>query len=189
MKLYVSSLFEMPVHVRERRAGYLISVVQPALQPVRPPEVPIERHLRVEIDDISAPVEGAILPEETHVRRLVDFLRRWPRDEALLIHCYAGISRSTAAALVALSLWQDELEAARALRAAAPHAIPNQRIIALADAVLGRQGRLVAAREAMGPWRPATEAPLVELAVGGATAPPLQEVRRDGTAAPSRRGR
>jgi predicted protein tyrosine phosphatase len=165
VKIYISSLFEMPVHVRERGVGYLVSVVQPAFQPARPPEVAPERHLRLEIDDISTPVEGAVLPERPHVHRLIEFLRRWPGDEPLLIHCYAGISRSPAAALVALSLWQDELEAARALRAAAPHAIPNARLIALADEVLDRRGRLVAAREAMGPFLPASEGPLVELAL------------------------
>ena len=56
-----------------------------------------------------------------------------------------------------------EQEAALALRAAAPHALPNTRIIALADRILGREGRLVAARDAMGPATPVTEGPLVEL--------------------------
>ena len=165
MWIYVSSLYEMAGHVRERGVGYLVSMVQSEYQPERPPGVRSDRHLRIAVDDISLPNEGAVLAGEPHVRQLVDFLERWPGDEPLLLHCYAGISRSTAGALIALSLWQDEFEAARALRAAAPHAIPNPRIIALADAILGRGGRLVAARESMGPWRPASEAPLTELAL------------------------
>jgi predicted protein tyrosine phosphatase len=163
VRIYVSSLYEMPTHVRERGVGYLVSLVQSEYQPKRPPEVPSERHLRIAVDDISSPSDGAVLPGEPHVRRLVDFLERWPGDEPLLLHCHAGISRSTAGALIALSLWQDEFEAARALRAAAPHAIPNARIIALADAILGRDGRLVAARESMGAFTPLAEAPLTEL--------------------------
>jgi predicted protein tyrosine phosphatase len=49
------------------------------------------------------------------------------------------------------------------LRAAAPHAQPNARIIALADQILGRRGRLIAARSAMGPATLVVEAPLVAL--------------------------
>jgi predicted protein tyrosine phosphatase len=92
-------------------------------------------------------------------------LQSWPGDEPLLVHCYAGVSRSMAAALIALSLEDDrrEMEAARILRAAAPHAHPNARIVALADRLLGRQGRLVAANQAMGPATPVVEGPLVEL--------------------------
>ncbi len=70
-----------------------------------------------------------------------------------------------AAALIALSLENDgrEMEAARLLRAAAPHAQPNARMVALADRLLGRQGRLVAAKEAMGPATLVFEGPLVKL--------------------------
>jgi predicted protein tyrosine phosphatase len=95
----------------------------------------------------------------------VAFLRSWPGDEPLLLHCYAGVSRSMAAALIALCLEHDgrELEAAQILRAAAPHAQPNARMVALADQILGRQGRLVAAKEAMGPATLVFEGPLVEL--------------------------
>ena len=56
-----------------------------------------------------------------------------------------------------------EMEAARSLRRAAPHAQPNRRIVTLADRILGREGRLVAARQAMGPATPAYEGPLVTL--------------------------
>jgi predicted protein tyrosine phosphatase len=164
LRIYVSSLAEMARHVRERRPGWLVSLVQPAYQPPRPPEIAEARHLRVAVDDVSEPVEGTVLPGEAHVRELVAFLRSWPADEALLIHCFAGISRSTAAALIALTLHRDEMDAARVLRERAPHAIPNARIVALADRALGRGGRLIAAREAMGgPTLALAEAPLVDL--------------------------
>ena len=81
------------------------------------------------------------------------------------MHCYAGVSRSMAGGLIALTLDAEgrEEETARVLREAAPHALPNARIIALADRILDRQGRLVAARDSMGPATPVTEGPLVEL--------------------------
>lgn len=164
--IYVCSLHEMPSHARYLRPGYLISLIQPEFQPPTPDEVPIERHLRIAVDDVSQEAWGAVIPEEEHIQNLVAFLDQRNREEGVLIHCYAGISRSTAAALIALVIDMDgqELEAARILRRAAPHAKPNQRIIALADQILGRQGRLVAAREAMGPAELAYEAPLVTVA-------------------------
>ncbi len=57
------------------------------------------------------------------------------------------------------------LEAAEQLRRVAPHAYPNRRMVALADTLLACEGRLIEAREAMGPPRlPLTFiGPLVEL--------------------------
>ncbi len=155
----------MPHHVRSLRAGYLVSLVQAAFQPPTPPGVKVERHLRIPVDDISVDTDGWVTPEEAHVRDLIAFLRSWPGDEPLVMHCYAGVSRSMAAGLISLTLPAEgrEEEAARALRDAAPHALPISRIIALADRILGRQGRLVAARDTMGPATPVTEGPLVEL--------------------------
>jgi predicted protein tyrosine phosphatase len=66
----------------------------------------------------------------------------------MVVHCYAGISRSTAAAFIALCVARperDEREIARALRAAASFANPNPRLIALADDLLHRHGRMVQA--------------------------------------------
>jgi predicted protein tyrosine phosphatase len=165
--IYVCGLDEMPECVRALRPGYLVSLVQSAFQPPTPAGIRADRHLRVAIDDVSAPIHGYVTPGESDVQKLIDFLRSWPGDEALLLHCYAGVSRSTAAALIALTLNADgrEMEAAHALREAAPHAQPNPRIIALADRLLGREGRLVAAREAMGPAEPIFEGPLVELSL------------------------
>ncbi len=161
--IYVCSLHEMPHYARALRPGYLVSLVQPEFQPPTPDEVQAEHHLRIAVDDVSERGWGAVFPEEEHVQDLVTFLDRRSRGEGLLIHCYAGISRSTAAALITLSLDMDgrEMEAAQILRRAAPHARPNQRIVALADKILGKQGRLVAARLAMGEATPAYEAPLV----------------------------
>ncbi len=71
----------------------------------------------------------------------------------MVIHCFAGISRSTASAFVIAcerDPHADELEIALAMRRASPSAFPNRRIVALADDILGRQGRMVEAVEAMG---------------------------------------
>ncbi|MGL4728137.1 MAG: protein tyrosine phosphatase, partial [Bosea sp. (in: a-proteobacteria)] len=64
-----------------------------------------------------------------------------------------GVSRSTAAAYITACLLnphRDEAEAARALRAASPSATPNARLVAIADEMLGRQGRMVAGIASIG---------------------------------------
>jgi predicted protein tyrosine phosphatase len=71
----------------------------------------------------------------------------------MVIHCWAGISRSTAAAVISLAAINPdahELEIAKLLRAASPTAFPNRLMISLADAALGRRGRMVEAVESIG---------------------------------------
>ena len=66
----------------------------------------------------------------------------------MVIHCWAGISRSTASAYIAASVLNpelDEVHLATRLRAASPSATPNPRLIALADTILDRKGRMMAA--------------------------------------------
>ena len=79
----------------------------------------------------------------------------------MVVHCWAGISRSTAAAYTALCAINpdvsEELIALR-LREASPTAYPNRLIIRLADDALGRRGRMVRAIEGIGRGVIATEA-------------------------------
>jgi predicted protein tyrosine phosphatase len=164
--IYVCNLHEMPDHVRALGPSHLVSLVAPGEMPSTPAGIELERHLRVEIHDISAPLDGHVLPEAGHLAEVIDFLRGWSHDEgALLVHCVAGISRSMAVALIALVVKAGgrEAEAAELLRKAAPHAWPNTRMIALADQILGCEGRLVAARAAMGPATLTLPTPLVQL--------------------------
>ena len=106
------------------------------------------------------PVGGFASPEREHVAQLIDFVTRWDRGAPMVVHCYAGISRSTAAAFVsvcALRPERDEHEVAWAIRRASPTAYPNPRIVALADDLLGRDGRMTAAVESIGRGIIATE--------------------------------
>ena len=150
--IYICSLAEMPEHVRSLRPSHLVSLLSSAEQPPTPEGFMPERHHRVEVNDISQPMDGYVLPQDDHIARLLRFLDSWDGGGPLLVHCFAGISRSTAAALIALTFRHDgrEQEAALRLRTAAPHAQPNRRMIELADARLGRDGRLIASLAAMG---------------------------------------
>lgn len=124
------------------------------------------RHLHIEVDDYPASFAGDIVPTMEHVTELLDFATAWDRQGPMLVHCYAGVSRSTAAALIILCQYNPgrEMEAALALRWAAPHAKPNLRMIAIADQLLKCDGNLIDAVEAMGPGSYAGgQTPLVEL--------------------------
>ena len=153
--IYISGLFDMPQHVRDLEPSHLISIIQPELQPRRPQEILAERHLRLAVHDVSEPDGFSVLVQPDDVRALLDFADAWsPEAGSLLVHCYAGISRSTAAALIAHLLKTGDPEtSAQALRHAAPHASPNRRIVALADDELGLDGALIRASEGMGAAR------------------------------------
>ena len=112
-----------------------------------------DRHFRMEIHDIEAEMDGLDALCGRRMNLILDFVRGWSRDEPMLVHCYAGISRSTATAYIAACAHNpsaDEEEIAQALRAASPSASPNRRFVALADAALGRGGRMSRAIEKIG---------------------------------------
>jgi predicted protein tyrosine phosphatase len=120
---------------------------------VRPQAIAEENHLFLGINDIIEPQDGMVLPGEEHVRRLIEFADRWDRTQPMVIHCFAGISRSTAAAFVTLCATRperDERDIARRLRAASAIATPNALLVALADDILDRRGRMVEAIAAIG---------------------------------------
>jgi predicted protein tyrosine phosphatase len=105
------------------------------------------------MSDIVDHSPGQVLPDAAHVDALIAFVHGWDRLEPMLIHCFAGVSRSTASAYIAACLLaphRDEREVALALRAASPTATPNSRFVALADATLGRSGRMCEAIASIG---------------------------------------
>jgi predicted protein tyrosine phosphatase len=134
-------------------ARSMVTLINDASSVKRPETIAPERHLKLSMSDITDPLEGHVLPEESHVAQLLDFVRAWDRAQPLLIHCYAGVSRSTAAAFIAVcALKPDaaESELAQVIRALSPTATPNARLVAVADDMLGRQGRMSAAIETIG---------------------------------------
>jgi len=120
----------------------------------RPAVIRAERHLLLGMNDISFAGTGDLVaPQETHVRDIIDFARSWDRTSPLLIHCWMGVSRSPAAALIAalaVHPEEDDLALARRLRAASPYATPNARLIMIGDQMLDRKGQLVDAVKAIG---------------------------------------
>lgn len=141
-------------------ARHLVSTIDAEFLPATPLAIAPGRHLRLEMHDIVEARLDAVPPAAEHVTELIDFARSWDRRDPLLVHCYAGISRSTAGAFIvlcALNPEAPEVAVARSLRRASPTASPNRLFIALADTALGRGGRMIAAVNAMGQCQAAPE--------------------------------
>jgi len=166
-RLLISSYAQLAEAVRRHRPSHLVSLmVEPIVE--TPQSIPPERHLRLCVHDVTEPVEGAIAPASDHIAGMIAFARTWDRSDPLLVHCWAGISRSTAAAYILLCDIRgpgQEAAIARELRELAPHAQPNRLMIRHADALLARNGRMIAAVESMGEARVVWEADVVELAL------------------------
>lgn len=166
--LYVCPLSRLEETVRSTRASDVVSLMATEADVPFLADIADGRHLRLHINDIVEAMEGQVLADETHVDALVGFVGRWPRQQPMVIHCYAGISRSTAAAFIALCLLRPdvaETDHAAALRRASPTATPNRRLVALADGLLERGGRMVDAVAAIGRGRMAFEGRPFELAL------------------------
>ncbi|MFD0937198.1 tyrosine phosphatase family protein, partial [Methylobacterium trifolii] len=119
--LHVCPLSRLPETVAATGASHLLTLVNVGTPMQRPAAIPAENHRTVGVSDIAGAMDGHVLPADAHVAAILAFVRAWPRERPLVIHCYAGISRSTAAAYVtacALAPGRDEAEIARRLRAA-----------------------------------------------------------------------
>jgi predicted protein tyrosine phosphatase len=151
--LQVCSLARLHRMTTDSGASHVLTLINDRTPVERPREIAPERHLFIAMSDILEPLEGHILPGEAHARRVIDFARGWDRASPMMIHCYAGVSRSTAAALiVATTLMpaREELELARTIRTRSPTATPNLKLVEAADALLKRDGRLLRAAESIG---------------------------------------
>ena len=112
-----------------------------------------QRHLRLSFNDINDEAPGMTAAKTEDAERLVQFIRGWDQSAPLVIHCWAGISRSTASAFAALCVLRpeaDEMQLAQELRAASPSATPNRLITHRGDELLGREGRMLLAVESIG---------------------------------------
>lgn len=158
--IHVCSLAALPATVEATGASHILTVMGKIERVQRPPSVLETNHLLVAMDDINEPAEGFVAPCEAHIDRVLTFVRNWDRNAPLVVHCFAGISRSTASAFMtacALNPHRDEIAIARQIRRASPSAFPNRLIVSLADRALGRNGRMLRALDDIGPGDMSTE--------------------------------
>ena len=158
--MHVCSLDRVPKTVERVRASHLITLLHSATVLATPAAIAGANHLRLSIHDIAMPQTGMIHPGSEHIERLLAFGADWDRSRPMVVHCLAGISRSTAAAFIiacALNPRAPEGPIAQHIRALSPTASPNRLLVELADAALGRDGRMIAAIRAIGQGEPAMD--------------------------------
>lgn len=152
-RIHVCSLERLHRTVAETGARDVLTVIKNIGQVRTPENVEAARHLRLDFADIWQPTEGEVMANEAHVEDILAFITRWERTHPLVIHCYAGVSRSTASAFIAACALRPETseeEWAMRLRQVSPTATPNIHIVSLGDRLLGRGGRMVRAIETIG---------------------------------------
>ena len=153
-RIIVSPLKTIGEMAARHKAREMITLIAEKHDFHRPGIIDPARHLSIAVNDIAfAGKDGLIAPQAAHVAEIIAFARGWDQSAPLLIHCWMGVSRSPAAALIAALATHprlDDAQLAGALRRAAPQASPNARLIEIGDTALGRAGRLAAAVKAIG---------------------------------------
>ena len=138
---------------RERGVSHLISILDPG-HPMPPDwsSHPEEARLELRFHDVIEEDEGMVAPMHAHIETLFAFgadLLHAPADSVhLLVHCHAGVSRSTAATILLLASARPEADAHDIVRTVADvrrNAWPNLRMIEIGDELLGRGGELIGA--------------------------------------------
>jgi predicted protein tyrosine phosphatase len=158
--IHVCSLARLHATVDETGARHIVTLLRLTDRVQRPTHIAPENHLVLAVDDIATPIEGYTIPAQEHVERLIEFVGTWDRAAPMVVHCFAGISRSTAGAFVAacaLNPGRDEQQIAWEIRRASRTAQPNPRIVSIADHLLKRGGRMVRAVKTIGPGHAAAE--------------------------------
>ncbi|MBV9550449.1 MAG: tyrosine protein phosphatase [Alphaproteobacteria bacterium] len=169
-RLLVIPLSALDDSIAAHRPSHLVSLLSPQHMIATPQGFPMDRHLKLGINDIADPAAGEHPPARNHIDALLAFARSWDARAPLMIHCWAGISRSMASAFIVLCDRLNpgrELEIARAMRRRAPHAAPNSLLVTHADAILRRGGAMVAALNSMGPARIVEEGVLSDFPLVG----------------------
>jgi predicted protein tyrosine phosphatase len=161
MAIWISSLALAPDIVGKVRPSRVVSLLSPYDAFPIFSGLAADCHLQVPIHDIAQDIGDWRAPGQDDAERLIQFVETWDRAAPILIHCWAGISRSTASAFITACVHNpstDEGEIAETLRTASPTAFPNPRLVAHADAVLGRSGRMSKAVARIGRGQIAEEA-------------------------------
>lgn len=143
-RITICGLTELDQHARAG-VDHVVSI----LDPEYPDPSAFRRyssHKRVvfRYDDVVRARKGVVAPVEANIRAILDLGRTLVADgiKHVLIHCHAGVSRSTATAIILMV--QDnpgrEAEAFDYLRRIRPRSWPNALMLALAARSLGREG-------------------------------------------------
>ena len=135
--------------LRKIGVSHVLSILDPEW-PVPEAFGAFGEHAKLELrfhDVIEEHGGEVIAPQPEHVSELLAFGRRLQTGEHLLVHCHAGVSRSTASMALILAQACPDVPGAvifEKVLSLRPRAWPNLRIVEFGDALLGRNGALIA---------------------------------------------
>jgi predicted protein tyrosine phosphatase len=153
MTIWICSLAAAPQMAERLKPSRVVSLLSPYDAFPVFKGMGADLHLQVAIHDITQDIGDWQAPAASDAERVIRFVEAWDKAAPLLIHCWAGISRSTASAFITACVHNpkaDEEEIAWAIRDASATASPNPRLVSFADALLGRNGRMSKAIDAIG---------------------------------------
>src|SRR3984957_3312624 len=139
--ILVTPLSSLEDAIENHRPSHIVTLLSPEHMIETPKGFAAERHLKLGVNDICDPEAGDNPPGRDHIDQLLAFSREWDAKQPLLVHCWAGISRSMASAYAVLCDRLGpgrEMEIALAIRRRAAYANPNPLLVQHADEVLGR---------------------------------------------------
>lgn len=169
MTLIVCSLSAIHDVAAQSGASHMLTVISSGSDVQRPATIAPENHLYLEFNDITAPAQGLVPPSPAHVVKVLEFGKSWDQRAPMIVHCWAGVSRSTAAGFIlshALTPGSNPHDLAKLLRARAPWASPNGRMVSFADDLLGAGGQMREAIAGIGRGAMAYEGKPFSLPVG-----------------------
>ena len=150
-RISVCGIEELTGHC-ETGVSHVLSILDPDW-PVPEAFGAFGEHAKLELrfhDVIEEDIPGTSPPREEHVVELLafgrDLMAEPPPEAHLLVHCHAGVSRSTAAMALVLAQGLPDTAPERVFEEVLrirPQAWPNLRIVEMGDGLLGRNGALV----------------------------------------------
>ena len=151
--LWICRACDLPTMAAELRPHRILSIAEPGYRNATPAEIHPDRHHHLNFDDIIEAIPGYVEPSEQHVGSIIDLAAELTDTDRILIHCQAGISRSSAAALIMLAARNPghERTIAARLREEGPWFVPNRLMVDIADRLIGRGPVLSTALASMGP--------------------------------------
>lgn len=149
MEIWVTDKDEAPEAQKANKVTHVLTLLDPFESMVYHPDHTCEIKRLSMFDIESDDYPGG--PTVELVQEIIDFGKSLDKDTTrLLVHCYAGVSRSTAAALVILYMMykRDIRQAMLKLKEIRPRAAPNTLICSIADSLLKtKNGELLKAAE------------------------------------------
>ena len=152
MFITITNKRSVPYIVSDHKITHLLSTLDPGDTIKTPMEImKAEHHLLLNFLDVEKP-HYDLEPKAEHVAEVLEWAHDLKEEDRLLVHCFAGISRSTA---LALAIWimkhGTDYEAARTwMKSTRSIACPNRLIAFYADEILNCKGKLLRLADEIG---------------------------------------